>query len=192
MGFWEGLLKFGNFLDSISDDTFEKYKDELNNAIAKDENKLFGNFSKEGFKAIYDLLISNADKEIYIFCKNYSVIFDEESFTFLKYVAEKFERTKGIIILCTYDGKKDDKFLNLEKKVSSFKYYPFELIDKNKITNNFIVVDSKRYWLEDTVYDRNSLNDHFKACCNFNDVLKSIKLLGFVNELIIQIKNKDK
>ena len=30
-----------------------------------------------------------------------------------------------------------------------------------------IIVDHKRYWQEDLIYDRNTLDDPFKACVNF-------------------------
>lgn len=186
MGFWEGLLKFGNFLDSVSgNNDLQKYKDELYNAFAKNENKLFGNFSKEGFDAIFEILIGQANENIFISCKNYDVLFNDSNFILLKFIAEKFERTKHEIVLITYDGKKDEKFLNLEKQYSSFKYCPCKIVSDEKF-NNFIVADNRRYWLEDKVIDRNNLNEPIKACVNFNDLRTGLELIHIINPILIK------
>lgn len=187
MGFWEGLLKFGNEYFSFSPNEFDMYKEELYDAFSKDNNKLFGNFSRKGFDVIFELLIGNAKESINIFCKNYDVLFDESNFILLKFIAEKFERTKGEIFIFTYGEESNEKFVELEKDYSSVKYVSVKFKDKDDEfkevkLNNAIVVDDKRYWLEDTIYNRNNLNDQIKACCNFNDIRKCVEILTFINK----------
>lgn len=183
MGFWEGLLEFGSFLDLISDDTFEKYKNSLYDSFAKNENKLYGNFSKDGFDIIFELLIGNASESIIIFCKNYDVIFNDSNFLLLKFIAEKFVRVKGDVVLYTFNGFISEKFKELEKEYSSVKYIPCKTNFNEVKINNMIIVDNKRYWLEDTVFDRNTLDNPIKACVNFNDVRKCLELLKFISDV---------
>ena len=183
MGFWEGLLKFGSFLDSVSgNNDLQKYKDELYNAFANNENKLFGNFSREGFDAIFEILIGNASESVTIFCKNYNVIFNDSNILLLNYIADQFKRTKGEIGLYTFDGSISKELKDLEGQYSSVKYIPCKIDLSGKRISNMIIVDHKRYWQEDLIYDRNTLDDPFKACVNFNDLRKCLELIKFIHD----------
>lgn len=171
----------GSFLSNDLND----YNDELYDAFDKNKNKLFGNFSKEGFDCIFELLIGQANENIFISCKNYDVLFNDSNFILLKFIAERFERTKHEIILITYNGEKDERFINLEKEFSSFKYYPCKITNDEKF-NNFIVADNRKYWLEDIIFNRKDLNGPFKACVNFNDIRKGLELIHIVNQILIK------
>lgn len=164
----------------------EKFKKELISACINQKHHLFGNFSYEGYKTIFELLMSFAKEKIIINCKSYDVLFNDEIFPLFNLTCERFNKKNNEVLVITYDGNKSEKFLELEKKYKSFTYLPCKCDNIEKY-NNFIIVDYTKYWLEDIIFNRESLNDQIKACVNFNDPVKAAQLIMFANNLEIKL-----
>lgn len=164
----------------------DKFKQELTSACLNKKNHLFGNFSYEGYEAIFELMLSFAEEEILINCKSYDVLFNDEIFSLFELICDRFNKKNKEILVITYDGNKSEKFLELEKKYKFFTYLPCKC-ENFKECNNFIVVDHVKYWLEDNIFNRESLKDQIKACVNFNDPIKAAQLIMLVNSLKVKL-----
>lgn len=103
---------------------FEKYKVMVYNNCIHNKRELFGNFSEEGFYEIFTQLLQYADNSIYIICKNYDSIFNDDIFRYFKYVVKRIDNRGGEISLITFDSAKDKRFLDLQEKYTTFNYYP--------------------------------------------------------------------
>lgn len=184
---------FNNFMDktfTMSEKDWQKYYQEIrkNN---KEQNKcLIGNFSQRGFDYIYYELIESANNQIVFFIKDYNSIFDNVKFRTLEMMCKKFERCHGIIDIYTFNSKKDERFLNLENTYKCIKYTALKTNNDTdlKKLNNFILVDSNKYWLEEayTTFKRTNINNNeefLKACCNFNDYNKTYELYDYIKHI---------
>lgn len=181
--------KFKNWAYSFVESQRKKIYDQNLNDYYKHADELFfnkssevlGNFSFDGFRYIFKKMMLHSKKSIMIFTKNYDCIFNNELFFIFK------ERiTNGLeVILITYDGIEDERFMTLSNKFENFKYIPCSQT-KDTPLNNFITIDSYMYWKEDILFNRNSINDPIKAIVCFNDEPQCIRL----NDLIFQIMEK--
>lgn len=166
---------------------FDEYVKEINFYAANKTNHLFGNMSVKGFYVILERLLSLVANDLVICMKNKESIFS--SLIPLKIVCEKFERTNGHILILTFNGEMDEELSDLSEKFKCLEYIPASIENGSKF-NNFIVCDARGYWLEDSdsAISRDSLNEdnYFKACGNFNDLMKSCELI----QLIYKIKDK--
>lgn len=172
---------------------FEKYKNMVYNNCIHNKGMLFGNFSEEGFYEIFTQLLQYADSSIYIICKNYDSIFNDDIFCYFKYVVKRINNRGGEISTITFDSTKDKRFIDLQEKYTTFNYYPMTL-NTSKQANNCIIVNCKSYWLEEasTSTLRNGFTKQpFKACANFNDPLKAAKLISLFEKIrMIYLKDK--
>ena len=179
------LIKFvDNSVDSmkITDTDWEKYRQEVFYSAKNKRNFLIGNFSFKGFNYIFDALIENTECKLVFFIKNFESVFDKSKFEFIEYRCLK----RGItVFVYTYDGKEDERFLELSKKYSNFKYVSLKL--NNGKTNNFIVSDYHRYWIEESessmVRNDMNYNGFFKACTNFYDYEMVNKLMSLIEKI---------
>lgn len=176
------LIKFVDNSVKITDTDWEKYRQEVFYSAKNKRNFLIGNFSFKGFNYIFDALIENTECKLVFFIKNFESVFDKSKFEFIEYRCLK----RGItVFVYTYDGNEDERFLNLSKKYSNFKYVSLKL--NNGKTNNFIVSDYYRYWIEESEssMDRNDMNYNgfFKACTNFYDYEMVNKLMSLIEKI---------
>lgn len=180
------LIKFIDNSVKMTDEDWEKYRQEIFYSAKYKRDFLIGNFSFKGFNYIFDALIENTEFKLVFFIKNFESVFNKSKFEFIEYRCLK----RGITVsIYTYDGKEDERFLDLSKKYYNFKYVPLKLKDGAK-TNNFILSDYHRYWLEEdeSSIARNDMNNYkgfFKACTNFNDYEKVSKLMSIIEKIDI-------
>jgi len=184
--------KFINCLDNIikksctmTDRDWEKYNNYIRQKSRDKENITIGNFSQKGFNYIFYELVENADSSLIFFIKDYESIFDDCKLNCLKIICKKFDRLRGEIKIFTFNNEKNEKFLELEKEYKCFSYIPLKTTSKK--ANNFIIADTKAYWLEDYTTmirtDINNNNEFLKDCINFNDNKKAYDLYNIIRQI---------
>lgn len=166
---------------------WDKYFEEVRKNCRDKRNCIMGNFSQKGFNYVFYELIEHADRQLIFFIKDFESIFDDPKFRSLEMMCRKLNILGGIIDVYTFNGEKDERFINLEKEFKCFKYTPLSVKDENSIKklSNFILADSNAYWLEEsfTTFRRTNItNDEefFKACFNFGDYQKTYELYDYI------------
>lgn len=164
-----------------------KYREYVFSCWKEGKNDLIGNFSYDGYKCIFETMITGAKRSIYIFCENYDKVFTDDLFQLLKYKISSGVKT----YIITYNGKEDEKLKSLENE--NCKYVCVNSYNPDKI-NNFFVVDEMSYWMDDKSWIiRNNFPKmkSFKACANFRDFIMSIRLISVCNKAIEITKNNE-
>jgi hypothetical protein len=160
------------------------------------EDKEILNFTHKGFNYIFEDMILKTSYDLIIFVKNYECLFDANKVSWLKVLAEKFDRFgESTIRIYTYSGEISEEFKNLHLKYKSVYYTPLHFTDDIE-ANNFIVSDKISYWLEeyDSAKVRNSKIDNikFKAKVNFKDTTKAKELVQYANKIDKNVRTKIK
>jgi hypothetical protein len=158
------------------------------------ENKIYGNFSFEGLYFILENLFKLANFEILIFIRNYESVFTLDNYYTLRRAALRLQKNNRDIYIYTFDGNKSERFKQLSDEFENVKYVPLKFNNENGIGSNFIIVDQRSYWLEEdfTTMARTEITDKsvIKACVNFNDTKRSAELIGWINDVNDEIKDK--
>lgn len=168
----------------------EKYIKSLEQKFSENSRDLIGNFSFDGYYNIFILLITNAKNKITIVCKDYETLFNDDLFLLLSTKAKTMKDSNFEISIITYNGEMEDSFKKLSEQNKNVFYYPVKAV---KYINNFILADENKYWIEDTIFQRNNLNDagKLKAVACFNDMLKVAKLNLLVNKIKMISEEKE-
>jgi hypothetical protein len=168
----------------------EKYIKYLEQKFSENSRDLIGNFSFDGYYNIFILLITNAKNKITIVCKDYETLFNDNLFLLLSTKAKTMKDSNFEISIITYNGEMEDSFKKLSEQNKNVFYYPVKAV---KCINNFILADENKYWIEDTIFQRNNLNDSgkLKAVACFNDMMKVAKLNLLVNKIKIISEEKE-
>lgn len=182
-----------NFLKNIFKSSNESnYDDYLNDVAKKFENnscEKFAVFSDKGFNLVMDLLLNKIQYSLYMFIEKRDLFFDNFKLMVLENKLKNMQKNGGEITIITYNNEKDPIFLDLEQKFSDiFKYIPIKTSTPLNKINNFVIVDNKSYLLEDTLFERQTINDTTKAEVNIFDYNKAHKLIELFNGYIEKIK----
>ena len=162
-------------------ETFENYKDSAIWYLKHDSNTMFKTYTKEQSIFIIELFFKYSISDIIIL----SGIFPEYLYmnndaSLLKDVISRFRLISGKIRVITLNGN-NNNLENLAKSTDGILEYRKAYIENINIKiPHFMVVDGKRYRLED-IHEMNPENLVSQICCN--DIMTAKQLTDYFNSL---------
>ena len=167
---------------------FEEYKEKVNQFIAEDSSKIFGNYSKRHTRFITERFVSIAEKNVILLAGSLTpVIYDAPVQTAFRQCAEHLHHNGyGGMRILTFDNQPAPEWLT-----TLADQFPDEVKFRTCLCKvkayHFLIVDDKRYRLEEPhetlggKTDEEIVNIKAEVCCN--GPVKSAKLTIYFDRL---------
>lgn len=150
----------------------KKYFQKVDEYLASDSQTIFGNYNQKQINYIISRFILSAKNSIKIVSRSLDPFLQENILNELKDASERLKNNVRILIF-------NDNEKLFELKNSGIKYKIGKLQDDG-LMSNFMIIDDKRYRLENPSY-KNKSCEKTEICCN--NKIKSNKL-GLIFESI--------